>query len=319
MFETSFTNNLWVEKYRPTEISQISLDNDVRNFLNKCISSGEIPNIMLVGPAGTGKSTCARILVEKILTDESDLMYFNGSKTTGIDNIRENTETFLSSKPIGDSAVKIVYIDEAEYLSQNAQAALRGIVEGCSNTGRFIFTLNNESKIIDPIKSRFQRIVLNRQPMESTILYCKSILDSENIEYSENSLKSIIESEHPDIRKIVNTLQRIYMETGCIKNFTKTESLENDVYECVINIIKSVLKENHGACQENLNKIIQTFNNGVVNHNNLYEKLFFDRNVPMWAKIIFGESYSKLNNVPNLNVHFMAAVLKVIDKGSELI
>lgn len=313
MFNNGSANGLWVEKYRPKTFKEAALPDEYYEKFKSYVDLGEIPNLMLVGSPGTGKSTCARILVESILTDESDLLYYNGSKTTGVDNIRENVESFLMSSPMGESKIKIVYIDEAEYLSQNAQAALRGIFEEFSGCGRFLFTLNNENKIIEPLHSRFQKFYFKSMPKDYVRKYVNKILDAENKTCVVTDFEKIISTYYPDIRKIVNVFQSAFNSDG----WFSMPGLE--VNERLFEILDSIVSsaKNGKADSQSLNSIIKIIGEGEVDYIPVYTSMFFDRNYPAWVRLIASEYQQSHQNSPVPHMHFSACILKIMKTGVE--
>ena len=194
--------DLFVEKYRPHNLDNFIGDNDVRDKIQEYITEGTLQNLLLFGPAGTGKTSLAKLIVKQL---ESDHLYINASDERGIDTIRDKIIPFASS--MGFNGLKIIILDEADYLTAQAQATLRNVIETFSTSCRFIFTCNYLDRIINPLQSRcvaFGIIPPSKKEVGQHIL---QICDKEEIKYTKEDLGKIIITHYPDIRKILNTVQ----------------------------------------------------------------------------------------------------------------
>jgi DNA polymerase III delta prime subunit len=194
--------DLFVEKYRPHNLDNFIGDNDVRDKIQEYITEGTLQNLLLFGPAGTGKTSLAKLIVKQL---ESDHLYINASDERGIDTIRDKIIPFASS--MGFNGLKIIILDEADYLTAQAQATLRNVIETFSTSCRFIFTCNYLDRIISPLQSRcvaFGIIPPSKKEVGQHIL---QICDKEEIKYTKEDLGKIIITHYPDIRKILNTVQ----------------------------------------------------------------------------------------------------------------
>ena len=192
---------LWVEKYRPTTLEKYIGNKTIKNKIADYLKQGSIQNLLFHGVAGTGKTTLAKLIAKNL---NCDLLYINASDERGIDTIRDKIIPFASSMSFND--VKIVILDEADYITPQAQATLRNVIESCSKTTRFILTCNYLERIISPLQSRCQTFEItppSKQEVEEHIL---NLIVSENVEGGRNVIK-IIDTHYPDIRKIINTLQ----------------------------------------------------------------------------------------------------------------
>lgn len=209
---------LWVEKYRPKKIDECILPDDQKETFKQILSKGEIPNMLLAGGAGQGKTTVARALCEEL---GCDYIIINGSEESGIDVLRTKIKSFASTISFTGKA-KVVILDEADYLNPNStQPALRGFIEEFAKNCRFIFTCNYKNRIIPPLHSRttvieFKILSTNKPKVASSFfLRTKTILEKEGIKYDEKALMRLITRHFPDYRRILNELQR-YSVSGTI-------------------------------------------------------------------------------------------------------
>ena len=194
--------DLFVEKYRPHSLDNFIGDSTVRDKAQEYINEGTLQNLLLFGPAGTGKTSLAKLIVKQL---EADYLYINASDERGIDTIRDKIVPFASS--IGFNGLKIIILDESDYLTPQAQATLRNVIETFSNSCRFIFTCNYLDRIISPLQSRcvaFGIIPPSKKEVGQHIL---QICEKEKINYTKEDLGQIIITHYPDIRKILNTVQ----------------------------------------------------------------------------------------------------------------
>ena len=192
---------LWVEKYRPQKLEDYIGNEVIKNKIADYIEKGSIQNLLLHGVAGTGKTTLAKLLVKNI---DCDYLYINASDERGIDTIREKIQPFALSMGFND--VKIVILDEADYLTPQAQATLRHTIEACSSTTRFILTCNYLERIISPLQSRCQTFEIIPPSKKEVQFHVMSIMKKEGI-HSMRNHSMVIDTHYPDIRKIINTLQ----------------------------------------------------------------------------------------------------------------
>ena len=208
---------LWVEKYRPTTLEEYVGNEMIKNKIADYLKQGSIQNLLFHGVAGTGKTTLAKLIAKNL---NCDLLYINASDERGIDTIRDKIIPFASSMSFND--VKIVILDEADYITPQAQATLRNTIESCSKTTRFILTCNYLERIISPLQSRCQTFEIIPPSKQEVDNKCQDILMEENITYTD--IHEVINTHYPDIRKIINTLQgsvvdgRIKIDSTSLKN-----------------------------------------------------------------------------------------------------
>ena len=196
-------HTLYVEKYRPDNLKDYIGNESVKEKVKIYIESGDVPHLLLYGTAGTGKTTLAKLIAKNI---DCDLMYINASDENNVDTVREKIKNFAST--IGFRQWKIIILDESDYLTPNAQAALRNLMETFSKTTRFILTCNYVEKIIDPIQSRCQVYAITPPSKKDVALRVSQILTEEQIKFVPQDLVSIINAGYPDIRRILNSCQR---------------------------------------------------------------------------------------------------------------
>lgn len=230
-------NGIWVEKFRPKTINDIVLSTEIKDLIKNYCSSKEIPNLLFVGRAGIGKTSLAKIICNDLL--KCQYLYINASDENGIDTIRTKVIGFSQTKSL-DGGIKVVILDEADGLTSEGQKALRNVMEEYSKYTRFILTANYEHKIIPAIQSRCQTI--KPEPdLKETILRCSDILKQEGISTSGQTGKviTLIKSSFPDLRKIINNLQRCSASgTLVIKDaLNNTEFLDS-----IINMLNKTTK-----------------------------------------------------------------------------
>ena len=310
-------DQLWVEKYRPKSINDVVLNDDQKSFISNCLSKGEIPHLAFFGPAGSGKSTLARIIVDSLIQNDMDVLEMNGSDSTGVDTMRTTVQGFLKSPPY-QAKHKIVYIDEFDYTTNNAQAVLRNMMESYADNGRFIVTGNYWSKVLDPIQSRFTMFEMKTLPKEFVINYVKTILDNEKVKYDEQSVDLVVSSLLPDVRKIVNTLQKNTVDKKLKKIDVDTiVSNEKKISGLLIQIAESMGTETEKATiNRNVSQIMELLNTQhEPDYINIYQTLFYHEQMPAWGKIKVNEYMNRHNSCVNPPSHFMALVYDVIQSG----
>ena len=195
-------HSLWVEKYRPQTLAEYVGNETVKETIQQYLDNNDIPHLLLHGKAGTGKTTLAKLIVNTI---KCDSMIINASDENNVDTVRNKVKNFASS--MGFAGFKIIILDEFDYMTPNAQAILRNLMETFSKHCRFILTCNYHEKIIDPIKSRCQTFAITPPTKKDVAIQVTRILDAEKIKYDVKNVADIISSYYPDIRRILNTCQ----------------------------------------------------------------------------------------------------------------
>jgi len=213
---------LWVEKYRPQNLEEYIGNDTIKNKIADYLEQGSIQNLLFHGVAGTGKTTLAKLIAKNL---NCDLLYINASDERGIDTIREKIIPFASSMSFND--VKIVILDEADYITPQAQATLRNTIESCSKTTRFIFTCNYLERIISPLQSRCQTFEITPPSKQNVADLACNILTTEGVKFGD--IISVVNTHYPDIRKIINTIQGSVVDGGQRDYYLKIDnnSLKN--------------------------------------------------------------------------------------------
>lgn len=196
-------HTLWVERYRPYTLEGYVGNEAVVEKVDIYLQNGDVPHLLLYGSAGTGKTTLAKIISKNL---DCDVMYINASDENNVETVREKIKNFAST--IGFRQWKLIILDEADYLTPNAQAALRNLMETFSKTTRFILTCNYVEKIIDPIQSRCQVFAITPPSKKDVAIRVNKILQDESVSFTPEDLVTIINSGYPDIRRILNACQR---------------------------------------------------------------------------------------------------------------
>ena len=231
------SNYLWVEEYRPQTLDTYIGNDHLKSKVKVYLESGDLPHLLLYGKAGTGKTTLAKILVKNI---ECDYLYINASDENSVDTVRNKVRQFAST--VGFKDLKIIILDECDYITPNAQAALRNLMETFSKHCRFILTCNYVERIIDPIQSRCQIFEIIPPSKVEVAQRLNQVLEEEEINYELQDLKILIDSNYPDIRRTINSAQRnvvnlqLKLDTNSI--------IQNDYKLKLLEILKTQDKKN---------------------------------------------------------------------------
>lgn len=253
-------HSLWVEKYRTNDIEDFVAEESFKNDIKKYIENNDLPHLIFWGDTGCGKTTIIKLLSQNI---DCDYLFLNASDENSIDDIRGKVKNFASSASF--RKLKLVLLDEAGNLSSEAQAALYNMIEVFSQKTRFLFTTNHIEKIAKPIQSRC--VVYNLKPpsQEEVFFRCMSILESEDIRYLQEDVKTTISILYPDIRKIINTLQNISLSGDLII----AEVTKNDYLEKVLEILDN---KSDKKSWTSIRQIL--VDNDVKDYKNLYKALY---------------------------------------------
>lgn len=195
-------NSLLVEKYRPTKLENYVGNENIKKSISKYLEQNDIQNLIFYGPAGTGKTTLAKLIVQNL---DCDHLYINASDERGIETIRDKVSSFASVASF--KPIKVIILDEADFLTIQAQASLRNIIETFSRTTRFIMTCNFVERIIDPLQSRCHVLKVVPPTKKDVAKHLAWIMDQEGIGFEMNELGAIVTQYYPDLRKCINTIQ----------------------------------------------------------------------------------------------------------------
>lgn len=317
---SNLLDNLWVEKYRPKSLKDVVLPDSYNDFFQECIDKKSIPNLLFYGGPGSGKSTVAKILVDNIIgTDKEsrsfDLLMINGSSQNGIEVVRSLITDFIKMPVVSESKTKIIHIDEFDYMTQNAQAGLRNIMEEYSERCRFIFTLNYKHKVIDPILSRTQSFEFaNNISKEYILTLIKNILVNEGVtEYNDDALNLYINKSYPDIRKIIQTIQSKVVNKELISNVVQMNNTEEDILKNIALIAASIKDQNLVKINGHLKDIEKLLNENDIEYMNLYNRLFSNDNLSFSSKIVIGKYCNKHQDVLVPQMHFLCLIMELVE------
>ena len=225
-------NSLWVEKYRPRKLTEYVGNEHLKQKVSDYLTSGDVPHLLFFGKAGTGKTTLAKLIVNSINCDH---IIINASDENNVDTVRNKVKGFAST--IGFKDMKVIILDEFDYMTPNAQAILRNLMETFSKHCRFILTCNYVEKVIDPIQSRCQTFQIVPPSKKEVAVQISQILGKEGVSFQPTDLVPIIDSSYPDIRKIINTCQ-LNSSKGNL-NVDITNIIDSDIKIKIIDILKS--------------------------------------------------------------------------------
>jgi replication factor C small subunit len=250
---------LWVEKYRPQILEDYVGNEIIKNKIADYLTQGSIQNLLFHGVAGTGKTTLAKLIAKNL---NCDLLYLNASDERGIDTIRDKIIPFASTMGFND--VKIVILDEADYLTPQAQATLRNTIESCSKTTRFILTCNYLERIISPLQSRCQTFEITPPSKTEVIEHISNITAEEKLfDVEIEDVQKVVNTHYPDIRKIINTIQGSIVD-GYVKiddNSLKNSQLGDQIVEALekklkLSVIRQMLADSGAREFDGLFKVL---------------------------------------------------------------
>ena len=295
------SHSLWVEKYRPTDLSTYIGNEHLKSKVKVYLESEDVPHLLLYGKAGTGKTTLAKIVTSNI---DCDHLYINASDENNVDNVRNKIKNFASSAGFKD--LKVIILDEADFLTPNAQAALRNIMETFSKHCRFILTCNYVERIIDPIQSRCQSFKVVPPSKKEVAQQLVSILNAENCTFNLDDVALVVNAGYPDIRRVINSAQRQVVEG----------KLKIDVSSVIQNNYKLQLIEklSSGAKLNDIRQLIA--DNSVSDYSELYRLLYDD--IESYGKgkeaeciLAIAEAQYQDVNVVDKEINFMSAIVKI--------
>jgi len=299
------SNTLWVEKYRPDNLDTYIGNEHLKDKVSAYLESGDLPHLLLYGKAGTGKTTLAKILVKNI---ECDYLYINASDENNVETVRTKVKNFAST--MGFKDYKIIILDECDYITPNAQAALRNLMETFSKHCRFILTCNFVERIIDPIQSRCQSFQIVPPSKKEVAIHIHDILLKENVMSDMKDLKVLIDSGYPDIRRVINASQRNVVK-GKLKLDT-TSIIQNDYKLKLLKILKTQNKKN---AFKDIRQLL--LDNKITDFADLF-RLLYDE-VDGWGKghvaeciLIIARYELSDGQVPDKEINAMAMLIELL-------
>jgi DNA polymerase III delta prime subunit len=302
---TNENNTLWVEKYRPQTLDSYIGNAQLKEKVQVCLESGDLPHLLLYGKAGTGKTTLAKLLVNNI---DCEYLYINASDERNLDMVRDKVKTFAGT--LGFSDLKVIILDECDYITPTAQAALRNLMETYSNHCRFILTCNFVERIIDPIQSRCQSYNLTPPSKKEVAVHLGEVLDTENVKYETKDVVFIINSCYPDIRRVINSAQKQSIK-GKLE-LDKTSIVQNDYKMKVLEILT---QQDKRSAFKNVRKLL--LDSEVKDYTELF-RLLYDE-VDDWGKghvaeciLILAEYQMSDSQVVDKEINAMAMLTKLL-------
>ena len=296
------SHSLWVEKYRPKDLSTYVGNEHLKEKVKVYLESEDVPHLLLYGRAGTGKTTLAKIITSNI---DCDYMYINASDENKVDDVRNKIKTFASS--VGFKSLKVIILDECDYLTPNAQAALRNLMETFSRHCRFILTCNYVERIIDPIQSRCQSYKVvppSKKEVAQQLVY---ILNQENCTYELDDIALIVTAGYPDIRRVINSAQRQIVDNKL--KIDTSSIIQNDYKVKLIELL---------ANRSKLNDIRQLIaDNSITDYSELYRLLYDEVETYSNGKVAecimnIGEAQFQDVHVVDKEINFMSLIIRIM-------
>ena len=300
------SNSLWVEKYRPDTLEGYVGNDHILEKVKIYIENEDVPHLLLYGVAGTGKTTLAKIITNQI---DCDVMYINASDENSVDAVRDKIRGFASS--MGFRKWKVVILDESDYLTPNAQAALRNLMETFSKSTRFILTCNYVEKVIDPIQSRCQTFAITPPSKKEVAKRLHQILTEEGVEFNNEDLAILVNSGYPDIRRVLNAAQR-----QVVKGELKIDSTSTVQANYIDNLVKVL--EKGGDVKQQFTEIRQIIaDSKVKDFTPLYRGLYDEVDTYASGKVgqtilNIADGQYKDSMVVDKEINVMAMILNIL-------
>ena len=228
---------LWTEKYRPSTLDDYVFRDDAqRKQVQGWVDGGSIPHLLFSGAPGTGKTTLAKVLINMLNVNEYDVLEINASRENSVDSVREKITNFVATMPFGE--FKVVLLDEADYISPNGQAALRGVMETYHASARFILTCNYPNKIIPALHSRCQGYHIEKIDHTEFTARIATVLVTEGVDVDLETLDSYVKATYPDLRKCLNLVQMNTVD-GVLVKPNESDNATADYRLAVVDLFKS--------------------------------------------------------------------------------
>ena len=299
-------NSLWVERYRPRKLEEYVGNEHLKQKVSDYLSSGDVPHLLFFGKAGTGKTTLAKLIVNSI---SCDYIIINASDENNVDTVRNKVKGFAST--IGFKDMKVIILDEFDYMTPNAQAILRNLMETFSKHCRFILTCNYVEKVIDPIQSRCQTFQIIPPSKKEVAVQISQILSKEGVSFEPKDLVPIIDSSYPDIRKIINTCQ-LNSTKGQLKLDT-TSVIDSDIKSKIVDILKG--NDDKRNKWKNIRQAVADarISDFTELYSFLYEKVDeYGGNNTSNIILILSESQHKDALVVDKEISFMSCIIQIV-------
>jgi replication factor C small subunit len=300
-------HTLWIEKYRSETLEQYIGNDAIKARIADCIANNDIPHFIFAGSAGTGKTTLAKLIVKNI---QCDYLYINASDENGIDTIRDKVKGFASTASF--QPIKIVILDEADFLTQPAQAALRNLIEEYSAYTRFILTCNYVERLIEPLQSRCELHML-KPPTKGAVAkhLCLNVLDIENITYDMKDVAQVINTFYPDVRSILKTLQQFSKNGKLVVN-----AIDDDWTKQLVQIL---IKRDKNAWYQVRQLVADS---QVDDFQTAYRYMFdhmseFSYGNDAQLSVILDDFIWRAGVVPDKEINFAACIAKVLETNKK--
>tara|TARA_R110000824_G_scaffold108887_5_gene256243 strand:- start:27 stop:956 length:930 start_codon:yes stop_codon:yes gene_type:complete len=305
----STENSLLVEKYRPSKLENYVGNENIKKSISKYLEQNDILNLIFYGPAGTGKTTLAKLCVQNL---DCDHLYINASDERGIETIRDKVQGFASVASF--KPLKVVILDEADFLTIQAQASLRNIIETFSRTTRFIMTCNFVERIIDPLQSRCQVLKIVPPTKKDVAKHLNWILQQESIKHDINDLVPLVNQYYPDLRKCINTIQ-LSTQDNTLK-LDQSILVSSNYIDKVINALTEGSKHNKVDCYNDIRQIIADAN--VDDFDELFKSLYeraseYLQDKEGTATILINEHQYKANFRIDKEINTMSLIQQILN------
>jgi replication factor C small subunit len=316
--------DIWIEKYRPKILNEVVGQDEIIERLKAYVKTKNVPHLIFAGPAGTGKTTCALALAKEMFGDtwKQNFNELNASDERGIGIVRGKIKDFARTAPIGKSQLKIIFLDEADSLTSDAQAALRRTIEKYTHICRFILSVNFSSKIIEPIQSRCT--VFRFHPIKSDAIkkHIRKIASKEKLEITPDGLETLIFISRGDLRKAINVLQ-----VGATVNKKITAELLYETSttakpEDVKTLIRSALDGNFMVARNHLYDLLVKYGLSGEDIIKQIHRAIFDLSIPDESKVRLvektGEAEFRLIEGSNDHIQLEALLAQFVLEGGKL-
>jgi replication factor C small subunit len=308
------THSLLVERYRPSKLENYVGNENIKKSVSKYLEQNDIQNLIFYGPSGTGKTTLAKLCVQNL---DCDHLYINASDERGIETIRDKVQSFASVASF--KPLKVVILDEADFLTIQAQASLRNIIETFSRTTRFIMTCNFVERIIDPLQSRCQVLKIVPPTKKDVAKHLHWICNEESISHELNDLVPLVNQYYPDLRKCINTIQLSTVDGGANDLYLSLDQsvlVSSNYIDKVINALSEGSKHNRIDCYNDIRQIIADAN--VDDFDELFKALYeraseYLQDKEGTAAILINEHQYKANFRIDKEINTMSLIQNLIN------